>query len=92
MIKGVAGETSDVESAARERENSTSVDVEASIEDDTESYDAAAHFQGAKQQEPATEWVRTSDDAMPVMPFEIIDVAAGLAETEGSKKGSIIRG
>mgnify|MGYP001157971688 FL=1 len=88
VIKGVAGETSDVESAARERENSTSVDVEASIEDDTESYDAAAHFQGAKQQVAPTEWVRTSDDAMPVMPFEIIDVAAGLAETEGSKKGN----
>ncbi|MDB9924943.1 cysteine rich repeat-containing protein [bacterium] len=66
--------------------DSTSDEVLPDSSDDAESYDATQHFEFGTAEQPM-EWVRSSDDAMPVVPFEIIDVAAGLAENEGSAKG-----
>ena len=54
--------------------------------EDVESYDPTRHIEFGTEQAPQ-EWMRTSEDGMPVVPFEIIDVAASLAEKEGSAAG-----
>ena len=54
--------------------------------EDVESYDPTQHIEFGTEEAPQ-EWVRTSEDGMPIVPFEIIDVAASLAEKEGSAAG-----
>ena len=54
--------------------------------EDVKSYDPTHHIEFGTEQAPQ-EWVRTSEDNMPIVPFEIIDVAASLAEKEGSAAG-----
>ena len=54
--------------------------------EDVESCDPTQHIEFGTEEAPQ-EWVRTSEDGMPIVPFEIIDVAASLAEKEGSAAG-----
>ena len=78
--------------ARAEDESSSPTDGAASdavsepIDADFEAYDPTEHF---AFEEPDDGWKRTSEDEMPRVAFEIIDVAAGIADREGSGDGQI---
>jgi hypothetical protein len=73
-------------SAADAESADASRDSDSTRAEDVESYDPTQHIEFGTEQAPQ-EWVRTSEDGMPIVPFEIIDVAASLAEKEGSAAG-----